>query len=184
MAAPKKVALAEPLRSRVRLAMNLGRTTARTGYGLSFGSDASLELRRAYATLVLAADGVPSLHPPGEIPPLDDDDEAVQLPLIADRGVVLPRARRRGARRLRAAICVTPFGRLLYAEVEHDSDDALAMGLLRAGCSRVALADRGSRHEAFLHAAGIGRDPSPSYETTVLFGLARAAVPYGFEWQP
>jgi hypothetical protein len=180
-AAPKKTALGADEQRRVRVRVGLGRTTARTGYGLSFGVKASLELRRAYATLILPPGGAPRLFPPGQLPELRADTEAVQLPIIARDGDVLASARRRGARRARGGLCVTPFGRVLYAEVEHDSDDPVAKVLLAAGCRDVLATDRGSRHPAVVR---LGEGEPGTAETTLLYGLSRPGQPHAFAWHP
>jgi hypothetical protein len=183
-AAPKRTALDEADLARAHTAINLGRTTERTGYGLAFGKRESLGLRRPYASLVLEPGRTPRVYEPGQLPSLREGREIVQLPLLVQAGEVLPDARRPGAHRLRGGLCVTPLGRVLYAEAHHDNDHPVASALIAAGCSLAVSTDRGSHHPAFVDRAGSGSPPRAGYETSVLHALARAARPRAFTWRP
>jgi hypothetical protein len=83
---------------------------------------------------------------------------------------------------LRGGICRTPFGRVLYGEVEHDSDDPVAKVLLAAGCRHVLSTDRGSRHPAELNLRAGADDDGSRRETSQLFALSRPARPHAFVW--
>jgi hypothetical protein len=174
---PKKVALGPELLPRSLAAIGLGHTTEALRYGLGFEGQASLDLRRPYATVVLRAEQEPRVLPPGEAASLGATDDAVQLPLLADGGRLLPGGSDRGPMRQRGALCVSGSGRTLIALARHDSSDPLVSTLLEAGCSRVVGLDRGSRHAAFVHRAGTDAPPEDAYPVTVLHAVARPMIP-------
>ncbi|MEB2312806.1 MAG: hypothetical protein OZ921_13835 [Sorangiineae bacterium] len=169
---------------RVLAAIGLGHTTPATRYGLSFGKQVPLPLRSAYATVVVSAGRAPRLIPSGEVPPLADGEQAVQLPLLAENGRLTARAQDHGSMQMRGALCVTPTGRVLVALANHDSSDPLAAALMRAGCQSVVSLDRGSRHAAFVHRTGTERPPVKGYETSVFFALGKPMEPHAFRWAP
>lgn len=174
--------LDEDERHRVMAVVGLGHTTEATRYGISFGEKPALDLLRPYATLVLTKGQPPQIEPPGQRVLIGPEQEAVQLPLLADAGQLTPRARERGALRQRGALCVTPSERVLLAQTRHDSSDALAVALVRAGCQRVVELDRGSHHPSFVHRTGGAEPPLATYDTTVLYALGRPMVPRAFRW--
>jgi hypothetical protein len=181
-ARPKKIGLEPELEGRVVAAIGLGHTTDALRYGLSFEGMASLDLRQTYATVVLAKGSAPRIEPPGATLTLASDEEAVQLPLLAEKGTVDSRASDRGGLRVRGALCVTPAGRLLVAIGRHDSSDPLASALVKSGCRRVVGLDRGSRHPAFIARAGTADAPRSHYETSVLYALGRPMTPHAFRF--
>lgn len=181
---PKKTGLEPGELQRATAAVNLGHTTDATRYGLAFEGDPSLALRRSYATLVLREGRSPRIVAPGKRPELEEDEDAVQLPMLADDGDLLPTARDHGAMRRRGALCVTPQGRTLVAFAHHDSDHPVVKTLVEAGCVRVVGLDRGSKHPAFAHLPGTQNPPRAGYETTVLYALGRPMIPGAFRWHP
>jgi hypothetical protein len=181
-ARPKKVGLETELEGRVVAAVGLGHTTDSLRYGLAWDGSASLDLRASYATVILAKGRAPRVVAPGARPALANDEEAVQLPLLAESGHVDPRASDRGGTRIRGALCVTSSGRVLVAVGKHDSSDPLASALVSSGCERVVGLDRGSRHPAFLSRAGTEDPPKSRYETSVLYALARPMTPRAFRF--
>ena len=168
----------------VLLAVGLGHTTDATRYGLGAGAELLSPLKPQYATLILE-DGEPLrvVRPSSAPPPLTSKQQAVQLPLLAIAGQPLERARERGDRRRRGALCVTPNGRLIFAHAEHDSSDGLAAALLRVGCEDVLELDRGSHHPGFLHRAGSTTPPMDEYEASALYLLGRTMQPHAFRWK-
>jgi hypothetical protein len=169
---------------RVLLDVGLGYTTSATRYGLVFGSDALSALRTAYATLVVSPGKPLEIDAPGELPQLGPNDEAVQLPLLADGGQLVDRARSHGAMRWRGALCVMSHGRVLIAQAQNDGSDVVADALLRLGCRRVVELDRGSHAPSFIHRTGTDTPPVKSYDTSVLFALGRPMTPHAFRWKP
>lgn len=181
-AASKRIGLEAELEGRVVAAVGLGHTTDALRYGLAFEGKTSLELRRAYATVVLTPGLAPRIFLPGDRPKLEATDTAAQLPLLAKDGEIDPRAADRGGARLRGALCVAPTGEVLVATARHDSSDPLAATLVELGCRTVVALDRGSRHPAFLHRAATPDAPLSSYETSVLYALARPMTPHAFRY--
>jgi hypothetical protein len=178
----KRIGLEPELEGSVVAAVGLGHTTDALRYGLAFQGRASLELRRTYATVILAPGTVPRVVLPGERPKLAPSEEAVQLPLLAKDGEVDARAADRGGTRIRGALCVTRDGRILIATGRHDSSDPLAATLVDLGCRDVVALDRGSRHPAFVHRTGTPDAPLSSYETSVLYAVGRPMTPYAFRY--
>jgi hypothetical protein len=177
-----KLSLDDAEAHQVLAAIGLGHTTDSTRYGLSFAGAAPIGLRATYASLVLNPRGELRLVTSG-LPELAADEDAVQLPLLAQGGLVEPRARERGELRQRGALCVAPDGALLVALARHDSSDTVATALQRAGCQDVVELDRGSHHPAFVHRAGASTPPLGSYETSVLYALGRPMLPRAFRWK-
>jgi hypothetical protein len=125
----------------------------RSGGGLLVTTDRGLEIRRS--------DDVPEVIA----------GDAVELPLTADGGRLLPEGRKVGSLRARAAACVLDYGALLVATTTFDSEEAATEVLLNAGCTRVVALDRGSQHPAFVHRAGTATPPQPRYEPSALYAV-------------
>jgi hypothetical protein len=177
-----KLSLDEKEAHEVLAAVGLGHTTDSTRYGLSFASAAPIQLRTAYASLIANARGELRLVTSG-VPAVGADEDVAQLPLLAQAGALEPRARERGELRQRGALCIAPDGATIIALGRHDSSDALADALLRAGCQDVVELDRGSHHPAFVHRAGGASPPMASYETSVLYALGRPMLARAFRWK-
>jgi hypothetical protein len=177
-----KLSLDDKEAHEVLAAVGLGHTTDSTRYGLSFAGASTVQLRTAYATLVLNPQGVARVVQSGT-PELAADEDAVQLPLLMKDGALEPRARDRGELRQRGALCIAADGALIVAVTKHDSSDALATALERAGCRDVVELDRGSHHPAFVHRAGGATPPMAGYETSVLYALGRPMLPRAFRWK-
>jgi len=111
------------------------------------------------------------------VPLLSRGDEAVQLPLLAEKGQIDGRMADRGGQRDRGALCVTPDGRVLVALARHDSSEPITATLIELGCERVVGLDRGSRHGAFLHRAGTSDPPLGNYGPSALYAVSRSMIP-------
>jgi hypothetical protein len=177
-----KLSLDEKEAHEVLAAVGLGHTTDSTRYGLSFAGAPTVQLRTAYATLVASQRGELRLVQSGP-PELLADEDAVQLPLLLKDDALEPRARDRGELRQRGALCLAQDDAMIVAVAKHDSSDALATALQRAGCRDVVELDRGSHHPAFVHRAGGSTPPMASYETSVLYALGRPMLPRAFRWK-
>lgn len=182
-APPMKLELTGDDKHLVVASVGLGHTTDATRYGLAFDGKDSIELRSAYATVVVGRGKPLRLAAPGQRPELAADEEAVQLPLLAEDGKLTPYALSHGPMRLRGALCATERGRVLIARARHDSSDGIAAALVRIGCKRVVELDRGSQHPAFLHRAGTPTPPIAGYETSVLYALGHPMRPHAFRWK-
>jgi len=168
-----KLSLDDKEAHEVLAAIGLGHTTDSTRYGLSFAGASPIQLRTAYASLIANPRGELRLVPSGA-PELGDDEDAVQLPLLVRDGAVESRARDRGELRQRGALCLAPDGALVVAVAKHDSSDAVATALMRAGCRDVVELDRGSHHPAFVHRAG---GSAPPWRATKPACSTRSVVP-------
>jgi len=164
--------LATEQRARALASLELGHATGAARYGLALGTLIPLPLKPSYATLVLG-DGEARILLPGEPVTLRAEEQAVQLPLLADDTDVTARARERGDSRQRSALCVSEDGRVVVAALRHDSSDPLAVGLRAAGCRRIVELDRGSHHPAALERPGTEKPPRDEPESTTLWVLAR-----------
>lgn len=170
---------------RVIAAIGLGHTTDAARYGLAYPGEILSPLKPHYATLLLKDGEPPRVLPPGAAPPnLAEKEQAVQLPLLAAGGRPLERALGRGDFRRRGALCVTPTGRVIVAQAEHDSSDGIVAALLKVGCRDVVELDRGSHHPAFVHRAGSSTPPVDDYEESSLYLLGRPMIPHAFRWKP
>jgi hypothetical protein len=177
-----RLSLDEADARRALAAIGLGHTTEATRLGIAFGAVAPLPLRSQNA-LLIAGEGGLRIEAAGSAKP-EPNEDAVELPLLAEGTRIEPRARERGELRLRAALCVTPTGRVVVAQARHDSADPLVAALLRLDCERIVELDRGSRHPAFVHRAGTPVPPINGYETSVLYALGRPLQPRAFRWKP
>jgi hypothetical protein len=170
-------ALPDGARERALAVLELGHTTVTPKLGLALGAATPITLKDTFATLVLAPSERPRILTPGEPAKLRADEQAVQLPLLADESGVTERARDRGALRLRSVLGITRSGRVLVGVLEHDSSDPLAVALKSAGAERVVELDRGSHHPAFVHRSGTEAAPRDAYESSTLWVLGRPMLP-------
>jgi hypothetical protein len=130
--------------------------------------------------LVVQADG--RLTIVREAPALDDHGDLLELPLLLWDGAQQPAAG--GAVEPRAAIGVTPSGRVLLARGSFGSVAPLGEALLRAGCTRALVLDRGTRATAFVDRAATANPPRGRYDETVLYAVASPLRPRGFRFDP
>jgi hypothetical protein len=175
--------LSEVERQRVIGAIGMGHTTGATRLGIVLAGTTLHELRAQYATLVSRPGKGLIILAPGTVPKLGKDDDAVQLPLLADDGKLTEAAVEHGSMRVRGALCALPSGRVVIATARHDSSDSIAAALIKVGCTRVVELDRGSQHPAFVQRAGSTTPPLASYETSVLYALGRPMLPHAFRWK-
>jgi hypothetical protein len=157
--------------------LELGHTTVTPKLGLALGATTPITLKDVFATLVLAPTEPPRILAPGETTKLRAEEQAVQLPLLADTTGLTERARERGDLRQRAALGVTRGGRVLVGLLRHDSSDPLAVALKDAGAERVVELDRGSHHPAFVERAGTDHPPAEARDSTTLWALGRPMLP-------
>lgn len=168
----------------VQVAVGLGHSTAAARYGLALGSHQVVPLDPRSATLVLPREGSPRLDPPGTPLRAEERTTLLQLPLLAQDGELVGRARQIGALRSRGALCLDEEGNLLVARVTHDSSGPAAQALLQLGCGLVVEADRGSQHPPFVERAGTASPPRVGHETTALYGVGQPMRPRAYWWRP
>jgi hypothetical protein len=157
--------------ARAGIAIGLGAARRKGGpiRGLAIAGSVGLPIRKGEGLLLTTAWGL-EIRRSDELPETIEGD-AVELPLAADEGKLLPAGRKVGSMRSRAQACVLPDRALIVALSTFDSDEAGTGVLLNAGCSRVVALDRGSQHAAFVHRAGTETSPEPRYEPSALYAV-------------
>lgn len=156
---------------RAGIAVSLGAAKRKGGpvRGLAIAGSVGLPIRKGEGLLLTTERGL-EIRRSDEAPETIAGD-AVELPLTADDGKLLPAGRKVGSMRARAQLCVLPDRTALIALSAFDSDEAGTEVLLNAGCSRVVALDRGSQHAAFVHRAGADTAPQPRYEPSALYAV-------------
>jgi hypothetical protein len=82
----------------------------------------------------------------------------------------------------RAALGITPDGRVLIARAVTSASTPLADALKSAGCTRAVALDRGLHAKATLHRAGTADPPRAFYDETTLYAMATPLKPRGFRF--
>ncbi len=108
--------------------------------------------------------------------------DLTELPLLVDAGATTSFAKANGGersdeKRQRAALGVTPAGRVIIARGDVSNDLTLADALVKAGCTRAVLLDRGAHVPVQFDRAGTSSLPKAHYDATVLYGIARPMAP-------
>ncbi len=171
-------------RHRVLGAIGLGVATRANRSGIAFDGQSSLPLRPKLGTLLLSKHGSPLQVLTGSVGELPAGSDAVQLPILAENAELTEEGRAHGPMKQRAALGVTPGGRLLVARAAHDSPAVVVTALVNAGCRTVLGLDRGSSETAFVHRAGTELPPVGDYEDTVIYVLSRPMLPHAKRWRP
>lgn len=105
-----------------------------------------------------------------------------ELPLLVNDGAPTSLAHsssgeRASEIRSRAALGITSTGRVVLARAEVGSDGPLADALVKAGCQRAVLLDRGAHVPVTFDRAGTAALPRARYDASVLYGIARPMKP-------
>ncbi|MGH7284822.1 MAG: phosphodiester glycosidase family protein [Polyangiaceae bacterium] len=105
-----------------------------------------------------------------------------ELPLLVDAGAVTSLARSNAGehadeRRSRAGLGITHEGRVIIARADTNSDAVIADALVKAGCQRAVLLDRGARAPVTFDRAGTSSPPRARYDESVLYAVARPMKP-------
>lgn len=169
IALPGELPADDLARAAAAISLAHGRRKGGAPRGMSLGGQEAFAIRKGAGALVVAEQGLAVVRSEDLPPSLAAD--AIELPLAADDGKLLPEGRKVGSRRARSAACVLEDGTLLVASATFDSDEATTEILLRAGCSRVVSLDRGSHQAAFVHRAGTSSPPLARYEQSALYAL-------------
>jgi len=156
-------------------AWTIGHSTHGNRPGLSQGATAIVPMDRAYATLVLPAEGNALVKLPGD--PLEPAEgrDLVQLELLARDGALLDHGRRITTRREHGALCIDEAGYLWLGRLTHDTPGPLAQALLDLGCLHVLEADRGSQSPAVVERAGHEGGLRAERAESALVAMPRAA---------
>jgi hypothetical protein len=115
-----------------------------------------------------------------DAPPIDAHADLLELPILVwDARAVSAST---GVTETRSAIGVTASGRVVLARARSASTRPLADALLRAGCARALLLDRGAHATGFVDRAGGAEPPRGRYEESVLYAVAATMRPRAFHF--
>jgi hypothetical protein len=186
--------MATPLRelagdeaSRVLFAVGAGVAAEKHARGLGTDGRLAVPVHGGPESAVLAVDGGGhlALAKAADAPELDPHGDLLELPLLVwDGAPVADTANAAGALQPRAALGVTPGGRVLVARGAFPSAAPLAEALVRAGCTRAVLLDRGAAATGFLDRAGTPEAPRGRYDESVLYAVSTPLAPRGFRFEP
>jgi len=133
--------------------------------------------------LLVGGDGRLSIVRSADAPAVDPTrGELLELPVALWDGKARPATG--GPVVPRAAIGMTPGGKVLVARGTFGSVAPLADALARAGCNRALALDRGTHATGFLDRAGTSSPPRGRYDETVLYAIASALPPRAFRFEP
>jgi hypothetical protein len=173
---------------RVLLAVGAGIAPDRHPAGLATAGRVAVPLHGGAdsGVLLVGNDGRMGIVRASDAPAIDPPrGEMLELPLLLwDGRAVASSTRAGGPVQPRAAIGLTASGRVLLARGSVGRDATLAEVLMRAGCTRALLLDRGARASAFLDRAGTPAAPRGRYDETVLYAIASALPPRAFRFDP
>ena len=108
--------------------------------------------------------------------------DLTELPLLVEAGATTSFAKSNGGerndeKRSRAALGVTLSNRVVIAHGDVSNDLTLADALVKAGCVRAVLLDRGAHVPVIFDRAGTSSLPKAKYDPTVLYGIAKPMAP-------
>jgi hypothetical protein len=133
--------------------------------------------------LLVDADGKLALARATDVQGADAHADMLELPIVLWDGKSEVVAAT-GPVQARAAVGMTPSGRVLIARGSFRSLVPLADALARAGCGRALSLDRGVHASAFLDRAGTIHPPRGRYDESVLYAIAAPLRPRGFRFEP
>jgi hypothetical protein len=171
----------------VMMVLGLGVAPDKHPLGLATDGRLAVALRRdaEAAVLLLAADGRVRIERASEAPALGPHDDLVELPLLLWEGdVVSSTGVMPSVPAARAALGLTPGGRLVWASGVVANGAPLAEALAGAGCTRAVLLDRGGAATALRDRSGTERPPRPRYEQSVLYAVGTPLAPRAFRFEP
>jgi hypothetical protein len=178
--------LSEADAHKVILSIGLGVSPERHPRGLATDGRMVLPLRAlsmkegtseagpAYGVIVAQADGALLIERADALKAVGPHVDVAEEPLILEGAEVTARAAAPGER---AALGVTPEGRVVLARGEATTDEALALALRSAGCTMAVALDRGARAPIVVHRAGTSSPPKARYDTSTLYVLAAPMPP-------
>jgi hypothetical protein len=174
--------LGEADATRVLFSMTMGTALEKRPRALvTAGKQTFPKLETASAILFVSPEGKVSLE--SSMPAISPEADAAELPLVADDGKVLPIARIAGPPRSRSVLGIGPRGEVLVAHGNLGSDAPLADALVRAGCRRVVVLDRGRDATASTLRAGTSTPPVAHSAETTLYAIAASMPPRAFRFR-
>jgi hypothetical protein len=148
-------------------------TDGRLAVPVHGGADSGLLVVHDDGSLVLARASEGSIA-------LDAHGDLLELPVLVWDGAAQPTTA--GTVGRRSALGITASGRVLLARGTFASAAPLAEALVRAGCTRALLLDRGAGASAFLDRTGGASPPRARYDESVLYAVATPLRPRGFRF--
>jgi hypothetical protein len=115
-------------------------------------------------------------------PAIDGHEDLLELPILLWDGKA--RSTANGVVQAQAAIGLGSSGRVVIARGSVSSATPLADALVRAGCTRALLLDRGAHADALLDRAGTADPPRGRYDESVIYAIATPLQPRGFRFEP
>ncbi|MCL2449329.1 MAG: phosphodiester glycosidase family protein [Polyangiaceae bacterium] len=174
---------------RVLLAVGLGVSPERRPLGLSTEGRMAAAVRGGgdFGLLVTGAGGGLTMTRADEGGAIDARSDLVELPIVLWNGKRIPapisRMTDAGTVIPRAALGLTPNGRVILARGSFGGYDELAEALASAGCTRALALDRGAKASAFLDRAGTESPPRERYAESVLYATGVPLMPRAFRFE-
>jgi hypothetical protein len=190
-AGAKEATLASPLREiagdeaqSVVLVVGMGVAPERRSLGLATDGRLAVAVRgeAGAGVLVLGASGRLAIERAADAPPVGVREDLVELPIVWWDGEAVPS--QAGPVVVRAALGLTPAGRVILARGSFSSAAPLGEALARAGCTRVVSLDRGVQATGFLDRSGTPSPPRGKYLETALFAIGAPLSPRAFRFDP
>jgi hypothetical protein len=166
---------------KVLFALGLGVSHDKHVRGLATDGRMLLPLSGKAGVLVASPEGQLSIARGSDVSAIAPHADAAELPLLVDEGSVVPSPDPHGVAGGRAALGITASGRVLVAR-GNGSPSELGQALVRAGCARAVLLDRGTPGGA-IHRTGTADPPRASYDETTLSAIAVPLNPRGFRFE-
>ncbi|MBX3189298.1 MAG: phosphodiester glycosidase family protein [Labilithrix sp.] len=166
---------------RVLFALTLGTSDAKRLRGLAADGRIVLPMSGGEHAGVLVAteDGQLSIAPARAFSQVPAHTDAVELPLLLEDAKIVARGR------ARAALGQSADGRVYVLRTPRDVEAEIFGELLvRAGCKRAVLLDRGAGSRGALFRAGTATPPRSRYEETTIYAMGKPLLPRGFRFEP
>jgi len=166
---------------RVLFSIGMGASSEKHPAGLATDGKLVLPTGGRSGAIVIAADGSLAIVRSEEVGAISAHVDVAEAPLVVERGTVVTTPS--GATVARAALGVTPDGRVVVARGTFAGDGPLAEALVAAGCSRAVALDRGARVDSPLRRAGTSSPPLAESDATTLFAIAAPMKPRAFRFE-
>jgi len=168
---------------RVLFALTLGISDPRRPRGLVVDGKVTIPISSdpSMGVILVSEDGAIAIASVKSGVTVPEKGDAVELPLLVDEGEAVTPLPVAEEGRAPVALGITPNGRVLVARGRAVGD--VADALVKAGCTRAVLVDRGTGDHGVLHRAGTDTPPRSRYEETTLYAMAKPLLPRGFRFE-
>jgi hypothetical protein len=169
---------------RVLLAVGAGVDTSKHPRGIAMDGRVGVSVRGGAESgaVAVGADGQLSVVRAADVTSIEEHEDVMELPLLVWDAKAL--ATTPGPLQPRAALGVTESGRVLVARGTVASEEPLADALVRAGCVRAVILDRGTKATGLLDRTGTPAPPRARYDESVLYAISTPLRPRGFHFDP